>query len=184
MMKLMIASDIHGSAKYCRELTLAFEREGAERLLLLGDLLYHGPRNALPDGYAPAETAQMLNAMRERLICVRGNCDAEVDGMVLNFPIFADYAVLHLGGRLIYATHGHVFNKLSPPPLCAGDVLLCGHTHIPACEEFGRDNLYVNPGSVSIPKGGSERGYILTNGDGFIFKTFDGGKCAGSDIAR
>ena len=109
-MKWMIASDLHGSALYCKKMIEAFEREGADRLLLLGDLLYHGPRNDLPEGYAPKEVIPLLNSLRPKLLCVRGNCDAEVDQMVLDFPILADYAVLPVGGRLVYATHGHVHN--------------------------------------------------------------------------
>ena len=156
-MKLMIASDIHGSALYCRQMLEAYEREGAERLLLLGDILYHGPRNDLPDRYAPKEVLAMLNEVREELFCVRGNCDTEVDQMVLSFPVLADYAVFWLGGRLVYATHGHHYNSQTPPPLKKGDILLNGHTHVPKCEAFG-DFLYLNPGSVSIPKEGSPRG--------------------------
>lgn len=109
-MKWMIASDLHGSAFYCRQMIKAFQREGADRLLLLGDLLYHGPRNDLPEGYAPKEVIPLLNSLKQKLLCVRGNCDAEVDQMVLDFPILADYAVLPVGGRLVYATHGHVHN--------------------------------------------------------------------------
>ena len=117
-MKLMIASDIHGAAGYCRDLLSAFDREGAARLLLLGDILYHGPRNDLPDEYAPKQVLAMLNERRDRLFCVRGNCDTEVDQMVLNFPILADYSIFPVGNRLIYATHGHVYNTAHLPPLC------------------------------------------------------------------
>ena len=127
-MKLMIASDIHGAAGYCRDLLSAFDREGAARLLLLGDILYHGPRNDLPDEYAPKQVLAMLNERRDRLFCVRGNCDTEVDQMVLNFPILADYSIFPVGNRLIYATHGHVYNTAHLPPLCPGDILLHGHT--------------------------------------------------------
>jgi putative phosphoesterase len=172
-MKLLIASDIHGSAKYCRELIGAFTREGADRLLLLGDVLYHGPRNALPEGYAPMETAAQLNAMRGRVFSVRGNCDADIDSVVLSFPTSADHAYLPAGNRLIFATHGHIYDKQNPPPLSSGDVLLCGHTHVPACEDMG-GFIYMNPGSVSIPKEGSERGYMLFDGARFIWKTLDG----------
>ena len=131
-MKLMIASDIHGAAGYCRALLDAFDREGADRLLLLGDILYHGPRNDLPDEYAPKQVLAMLNERRDRIFCVRGNCDTEVDQMVLTFPILADYSVFPAADRLVYATHGHVFNTSHLPPLCPGDILLHGHTHIPA----------------------------------------------------
>ena len=159
-MKWMIASDLHGSAYYCRKMLEAFEREGADRLFLLGDLLYHGPRNDLPREYAPKEVIPLLNGKREKLLCVRGNCDAEVDQMVLEFPVLADYAVLPVGQRLIYATHGHIYHVKNLPPLAPGDVLLHGHTHVPAWTEFGQENLYLNPGSVSIPKENSPHSYM------------------------
>lgn len=159
-MKWMIASDLHGSAYYCRKMLEAFEREGADRLFLLGDLLYHGPRNDLPREYAPKEVIPLLNGKKEKLLCVRGNCDAEVDQMVLEFPVLADYAVLPVGQRLIYATHGHIYHVKNLPPLAPGDVLLHGHTHVPAWTEFGQGNLYLNPGSVSIPKENSLHSYM------------------------
>ena len=173
-MKIMIASDIHGSADYCRELLTAFEREQADRLLLLGDVLYHGPRNDLPKGYAPKEVIAMLNPLAQRIFCVRGNCDTEVDQMVLSFPVLADYCVLTAGKRLIYATHGHNYNLKTLPPLQKGDILLHGHTHIPAWEKFGEDNLYLNPGSVSIPKEGSAHSYMVLEGDMAVWKDLDG----------
>ena len=159
-MKWMIASDLHGSAYYCRKMLEAFEREGADRLFLLGDLLYHGPRNDLPREYAPQEVIPLLNGKTEKLLCVRGNCDAEVDQMVLEFPVLADYAVLPVGQRLIYATHGHIYHVKNLPPLAPGDVLLHGHTHVPAWTKFGQGNLYLNPGSVSIPKENSPHSYM------------------------
>ena len=159
-MKWMIASDLHGSAYYCRKMLEAFEREGADRLFLLGDLLYHGPRNDLPREYIPKEVIPLLNGKKEKLLCVRGNCDAEVDQMVLEFPVLADYAVLPVGRRLIYATHGHIYHVKNLPPLAPGDVLLHGHTHVPAWTEFGQGNLYLNPGSVSIPKENSPHSYM------------------------
>lgn len=165
-MKLMIASDIHGSAYYCREMLSAMEREGAQRLLLLGDILYHGPRNDLPREYAPKEVIALLNARKDQIFCVRGNCDTEVDQMVLEFPVMAEYCILYTGKRVIYATHGHHFHMQSPPPLQPGDILLHGHTHIPAWEPFGKGNLYLNPGSVSIPKQESAHSYmILSDGE-------------------
>lgn len=160
-MRLIVASDIHGSAFYCRELLEALKREKADKLVLLGDILYHGPRNDLPKEYAPREVIAMLNEQKDKLLCVRGNCDTEVDQMVLEFPILADYAILYAGNRMIYATHGHVYNMSSLPPLQAGDILLHGHTHVPAWVEFGEDNWYWNPGSVSIPKEGSTNGYMV-----------------------
>ena len=172
-MKWMIASDLHGSAYYCRKMLEAFEREGADRLFLLGDLLYHGPRNDLPREYAPKEVIPLLNGKKEKLLCVRGNCDAEVDQMVLEFPVLADYAVLPVGQRLIYATHGHIYNVKNLPPLAPGDVLLHGHTHVPAWTEFGQENLYLNPGSVSIPKENSPHSYMTLEGNTMQWKELE-----------
>ena len=172
-MKWMIASDLHGSAYYCRKMLEAFEREGADRLFLLGDLLYHGPRNDLPREYAPKEVIPLLNGKKEKLLCVRGNCDAEVDQMVLEFPVRADYAVLPVGQRLIYATHGHIYHVKNLPPLAPGDVLLHGHTHVPAWTEFGQGNLYLNPGSVSIPKENSPHSYMTLEGNTMQWKELE-----------
>lgn len=173
-MKLMIASDLHGSAYYTPQLLDAWDREGAPRLFLLGDILYHGPRNDLPAGYAPKEVLAMLNERRGRIFCVRGNCDGEVDQMVLDFPILADYAVLTSGERLIYATHGHVYNTAHLPPLQPGDILLHGHTHVPAWQAFGEGNLYLNPGSVSIPKENSPHSYMTLEGGKLVWKDLEG----------
>ena len=172
-MKWMIASDLHGSAYYCRQMLEAFEREGADRLFLLGDLLYHGPRNDLPREYAPKEVIPLLNGKKEKLLCVRGNCDAELDQMVLEFPVLADYAVLPVGRRLIYATHGHIYHVKNLPPLAPGDVLLHGHTHVPAWTEFGQGNLYLNPGSVSIPKEDSPHSYMTLEGNTMQWKELE-----------
>lgn len=172
-MKWMIASDLHGSAYYCRKMLEAFEREGADRLFLLGDLLYHGSRNDLPREYAPKEVIPLLNGKKEKLLCVRGNCDAEVDQMVLEFPVLADYAVLPVGRRLIYATHGHIYHVKNLPPLAPGDVLLHGHTHVPAWTEFGQGNLYLNPGSVSIPKEDSPHSYMTLEGNTMQWKELE-----------
>lgn len=169
----MIASDLHGSAETCRLLWEAFDREQADRILFLGDLLYHGPRNDLPKGYAPKEVIELLNDRKNSIVCVRGNCDTEVDQMVLSFPILADYAILTVGEICVYATHGHKFSKENLPPLKAGDILLCGHTHIPVWEEK-EGILIFNPGSVTIPKAGSERGYMTLEGREFTWKTLDG----------
>ena len=160
-MKLMFASDIHGSAYYCRKMLEAYQAEEADRLILLGDILYHGPRNDLPKEYAPKEVIAMLNPMKNDICAVRGNCEAEVDQMVLDFPIMADYAVIPCGNRIIYATHGHHHNVMTPIPMQPGDILLHGHTHVPAWEPFGNENLYLNPGSVSIPKENSAHSYMI-----------------------
>ena len=170
----MIASDIHGSAYYCGKMLEAFEREEAERLMLLGDILYHGPRNDLPREYAPKKVLKLLNERKNDIFCVRGNCDTEVDQMVLEFPIMADYCILTAGRRLVYATHGHRFNRGQLPPIRQNDILLHGHTHIPAWEQFGRNNLYLNPGSVSIPKEDSPHSYMILEDHTFIWKDLDG----------
>lgn len=175
-MKLMIASDIHGSAYCCRRLLDAFRREEAQKLVLLGDILYHGPRNDLPKEYCPKDVAAMLNAEKDRILCVQGNCDAAVDQMVLEFPIMASYALLYLGKRTVFATHGDVFSTAAPPPLSAGDILLHGHTHVPAWEPFGNGNLYLNPGSISLPKENSPAGYMIMTADECQWKTMDGSR--------
>jgi len=172
-MKWLIASDIHGSEFYCKEVLKAFDEERADRLLLLGDMLYHGPRNDLPKDYAPKKVIALLNERKQDILCVRGNCDADVDQFVLEFPILAEYAVLDLGKRLVYATHGHVYGELNPPPLKTGDVLLCGHTHVPKCVEYA-DYVYMNPGSASIPKENSHHGYMTIEDGLFLWKDFEG----------
>lgn len=171
-MKWLIASDIHGSAYYCSRLLEAYDREKADRMLLLGDILYHGPRNDLPRDYAPKQVLSMLNTHKQDILCVRGNCDGEVDQMVLEFPIMADYCVIAQEQRIIYATHGHVFNENHLPPLHKGDILLHGHTHVPKCVEH-ETYTYMNPGSVSIPKEDSWHGYMTLERGIFGWKDFD-----------
>lgn len=175
-MKYMILSDLHGSAYWCHRALEAFEAEQADRLLLLGDLLYHGPRNDLPEAYAPKDVIAMLNPLSERILCVRGNCEAEVDQMVLSFPVLADYALLELGNHLLFMTHGHHYNARQLPPLQPGDVLLHGHTHIP-CKEQTEGIWVLNPGSASIPKAGSHHGYMTLEKGLFLWKDFDGHIC-------
>lgn len=172
-MKWLIASDIHGSAYYCRKLLEAYKNEKADRILLLGDVLYHGPRNDLPKDYNPKAVIAMLNELKQEILCVRGNCDTEVDQMVLEFPVLADYAILTVGDRVIYATHGHVYNSEKLPPLKAKDILLHGHTHVPKCEEY-ETHVYINPGSVSIPKEDSEHSYMILEDGVFTWKNLEG----------
>ena len=181
MKKLLIASDIHGSAWYCRKLLQALEREETERMLLLGDILYHGPRNDLPREYAPKDVIAMLNPLKERIVSVRGNCEAEVDQMVLEFPIMADYLLLPVGDRLIFATHGHIFNETQLPPLRPGDILLHGHTHVAACVEH-ETYTYCNPGSVALPKAGAPHSYMTLDGGTLLWKTLDGKEFLKKDI--
>ena len=171
-MKWFIASDLHGSAYYTRQLLTAWETEQADRLLLLGDLLYHGPRNDLPREYAPKEVIAMLNPLASKIFCVRGNCEAEVDQMVLDFPVLADYCLLLEQGHTIFVTHGHLYSETQPPKLQPGDILLNGHTHVPKCVDHGWH--YVNPGSVSIPKENSWHGYMTLENGLFLWKDLDG----------
>ena len=152
-----------------------YKEEKADRLLLLGDILYHGPRNDLPLCYAPKEVIAMLSEKGSETLSVRGNCDCEVDQMVLPFPVLADYTVLDTGSRLIFATHGHLFSPSRPLPMKKGDILLSGHTHVPRCEEA--DGLvFLNPGSVSIPKEGSVRSYMTLENGVFLWKDLESGK--------
>ncbi len=174
-MKFMIASDLHGSAYYCKKLLEAFERENADKLLLLGDILYHGPRNALPKEYDPKAVSEMLNAAKDKILCVRGNCDSDVDQMVLDFSIMATYCIMPIGKRMLFATHGHEFNKENVPSITKGDILLCGHFHVPACEDTG-EFIYMNPGSVSIPKEESPHSYMTLEDGCFVWKDIDGEK--------
>ncbi len=172
-MKWLIASDIHGSSFYCQKLIDAIEKEKADKVLLLGDVLYHGPRNDLPKEYAPKKVIEMLNGIKNKVLCVRGNCDTEVDQMVLDFPVLADYAIISVGKKIIYATHGHKYGPDNMPPLQKGDVLLFGHIHIPKCEE--KDGFVIlNPGSVSIPKEKSENSYMIINNNEVYWKNLEG----------
>jgi putative phosphoesterase len=157
-MKLMFASDIHGSLPATERVLELFAQSDARWLVILGDVLNHGPRNALPQGYAPAQVAERLNEQASRIIAVRGNCDSEVDQMLLHFPITAPWQHVLLAERRLFLTHGHLFGPDDVPPLAAGDVLVYGHTHIPVAEQRG-DIFHFNPGSVSIPKGGFAASY-------------------------
>ena len=171
-MKFLICSDIHGSAHYCRKLIDVIEKEEVDKVIILGDVLYHGPRNDLPKNYAPKEVIEMLNPLKDKLLCVRGNCDTEVDQMVLQFPILAEYAFLYWNEKMIFVTHGHNFNLDKLPMLKKGEILLHGHTHIPVCEKAGYIT-YVNPGSISIPKQNSQHSYIIIDDAGIAFKNLE-----------
>jgi putative phosphoesterase len=171
-MKLMIASDIHGSAYYCQKLMEAYKQEKADKLLLLGDLLYHGPRNDLPKDYNPKEVIVMLNSINNEILCVRGNCEAEVDQMVLEFPVMADYIMLYVEGLTIFATHGHLYHENNLPPLKRGDILLHGHTHVSGIRNLG-DITLVNPGSVSIPKENTKHSYMILEQGEFVLHNLD-----------
>lgn len=172
-MKFMFASDIHGSRSACEAILTQYEKEKAQRLILLGDLLYHGPRNDLPDAYDPKAVTAMLNASRKELLCVRGNCDAEVDQMVLFFPIMADYMLLPLGERTAFVTHGHLHNLENMPPLKTGDLLIHGHTHVLTVLEA--DGItYINPGSAALPKEDNPKSYMVYEDGVFTIKTLSG----------
>lgn len=156
----MFASDIHGSAPCCRKLLERYEAEKPDKLILLGDLLYHGPRNDLPEGYAPKEVISMLNGMKKELLCVRGNCEAEVDQMVLEFPVMADYMTMWLDGRMLFGTHGHLFDIENMPNINEGDIIISGHTHIYRAEK--KNGIFlINTGSVSLPKNGNPKSYAI-----------------------
>ena len=171
-MKFFIASDIHGSAFYCKKMINAFLKENADKMLLLGDILYHGPRNELPRDYNPKKVISMLNEIKDKIICVKGNCDTEVDQMVLHFPILSEYNIIFDGVHTLYMNHGHKSDCLSDV-LCKGSILLCGHTHVPAYR-YEKNYLYVNPGSVSIPKENSQCSYLIWENGVFSWKNIYG----------
>ena len=170
-MKLVIASDIHGSAYWCGKLMEVIEQEDPDKILLLGDLLYHGPRNDLPRDYAPKQVIPMLSQLAGKILAVRGNCEAEVDQMVLPFPCMADYALVEADGQTLYLTHGHLWNPDDLPPLGPGTVFLSGHTHV-KLDEMRNGIRCLNPGSVSIPKDGSHSCLIYENGE-FYFRILE-----------
>ncbi len=169
-MKLMIASDIHGSYLHCKKMIELFGKEKADRLILLGDILYHGPRNDLPEGYDPKSVARTLNDMKDKICCVRGNCDSEVDQMMLEFPILSESLLLLLENRLVFVTHGHIYNQKNPPRIGKKDILLNGHTHVPAAEEGSL--IYPNPGSISLPKKGNPASYMTYSDKTFVIRDF------------
>lgn len=171
-MKLFIASDIHGSYYFAEKMINAYKSEKCDKLVLLGDILYHGPRNDLPKEYAPKKVIPLLNELKDEIIAIRGNCDAEVDQMVLEFSIMDDYKIIDDEGVRICITHGHVYNEEKLPEE-SFDVLLSGHTHIPK-KIKGGNCICMNPGSVSIPKGNSHHGYMIFENGKFLWKDFDG----------
>jgi putative phosphoesterase len=172
-MKCMVISDLHGAKASLEQALSAFKAEGADSLFILGDYINHGPRNPIPADYEPSKLGPCLNAHKEKIVAVRGNCDSEVDQMILEFPMLSDYAVAFLGGRRLFLTHGHLFNPDKLPPLSPGDVFLSGHTHVPVLERRG-DIYVVNPGSIGIPKGGSQKGYAMVDETGIWLKTIEG----------
>ena len=179
-MKYIIASDIHGSFYYAEKLADVFNKSGADKLILLGDILYHGPRNDLPKDYAPKKVIPLLNALRDKICCVRGNCEAEVDQMVLDFPCMSDYSFMHINNTDVFATHGHIYSPEKMPNIQKG-IFACGHTHIPVLEKSG-DIIVLNPGSVSIPKGGFNNSYAVFDNDKIAIYDFDGNIIKNMDI--
>ena len=173
-MKILFCSDIHGDLESIKAVLSKAKEDKAEKIIILGDLLYHGPRNDLPSSYAPKEVIKLLNENKKMILSVRGNCDTEVDQMVLEFPILADYAYLCVDGLNMILTHGHHHNTATPPPMNAGELLIHGHTHILTIEEFGENNFYINPGSAAIPKGGNPRSYMIYENREFTIKDLDG----------
>lgn len=173
-MKLLIASDLHGSSSCVEKLMKRVDIEKPDEILLLGDLLYHGPRNDLPDTYDARKTAEFLNKKADKIIAVRGNCDAEADELLLDINIESSNMTLYVDGLSIFATHGHHYNTSHLPALSSIDVLLHGHTHVPTHELIGKNKYYINPGSTSIPKNGSENSYLILENRVWTWKTLDG----------
>ena len=174
-MRIVFMSDIHGVPSALEAALAAADALGYDRLALLGDLLYHGPRNGVPDFYDPVKVARMLNARKDSIVAVRGNCDAEVDQMMFEFPMMADYSVVDAGAERFFLTHGHRWNEYNLPPLGMGTVLVHGHTHVPACEK--RDGVtYLNPGSLSIPKENSPHSYMTLENGLFLWKELESGE--------
>lgn len=164
-MKIIFFSDIHGVPSTVEKLLAHADRLQAEQLVLLGDVLYHGPRNGVPGFYDPAKVAELLNARREQILAVRGNCDAEVDQMMLNFPIMADYAELAVENHRFFLTHGHLWNAENLPALPAGTTLVHGHTHIPEDRVLECGIRIFNPGSISLPKQQTPQSFGFFDGE-------------------
>ncbi len=172
-MKIFVISDIHGSSYFLKKVLEAYKRENANYILILGDELYHGPRNPLPVEYNPKEVAEILNTYKEKIIAVRGNCDSEVDQMLLQYPIMGDYTTLFLDNKRIFATHGHIYGEDNLPDMSQGDIFIYGHTHLPVAYE--KNGIYIlNPGSISLPKGGNKNSYGLFENGFFYIKDLDG----------
>jgi len=173
-MKLFFASDLHGCFDSALKMIAAFEQSGAKHMILLGDILNPGPRNEVPAGYAPIKVADLLNSYADKIIAVRGNCDSEVDQVLLDFPIMSDYnLVLLSNGRRLFLTHGHLYNITNHPRLCPGDIIASGHTHVPVAAQH-YELIEFNPGSVTMPRGGHVASYGLLNDNTLSVMSFDG----------
>ncbi len=173
-MRIMFASDIHGSLYWCEKTVRAYRENKCGKLILLGDILYHGPRNDLPEGYNPKGVIALLNPMKDEILCVRGNCEAEVDQTVLDFSVLSDSLIMFEKGIMFFITHGHLFNTENPPKLGKNDILIHGHTHVKCVRRFGDNNVYINPGSVSLPKEGNPQSYMIYEDGRFTIFDFNG----------
>ncbi|RXM74497.1 phosphodiesterase [Clostridium tetani] len=172
-MKLFFISDIHGSSYYLEKVINIYEKEKADYLVILGDELYHGARNPLPKEYNPKKVAEILNKYKNKIIAVRGNCDSEVDQMVLNYPIMSDYSIILYNNRRLFLTHGHIYNKNNLHTISNGDVFIYGHTHVPLAERI--NNIFIiNPGSITFPKENTPHCYGILENNTFKIKTLDG----------
>lgn len=172
-MKIFFISDIHGSIYYLKRAFENYEKEKAENIVILGDELYHGARNDLPKEYNPKEVTKFLNEYKEKIIAVRGNCDSEVDEMVLDYPMMDTFSTILYEGRRIFLTHGHIYNENNMPKLSSGDVFIYGHTHIPVAKKI-QDIFVINPGSITLPKEGNPHSYGVLEGNTFKIKDLDG----------
>lgn len=172
LLKILFISDLHGSLPRTERALAVAKEQNVDSIALLGDALYHGPRNPLPEGYDPKQVAQLLNQWKHRIIAVRGNCDGEVDQMLLEFPIMADFSWILTDGHRMFLTHGHLWHPDSLPHLVPGDVFVYGHVHYPIAEEQNGIHIW-NPGTVSLPKQGAQPGYGIYDSGVFTAYTLD-----------
>lgn len=171
-MEYIVISDLHGSLEAANIVIEAIKHHNINRVLCLGDILYHGPRNTLPIDYNPKEVINILNSVSNKITAIKGNCDSEVDQMVLQFPILADYNQFYIGNKKLFMTHGHIYSTENTSHLDKGDIFLFGHVHLPIAE-IQNDIYILNPGSSSLPKQNHPKTYAILNDNGFIIYTFD-----------
>lgn len=172
-MKIFFISDIHGSLYYLKKGIKLYKEEKADYIALLGDVLYHGPRNPLPKEYNPEAVASLLNEYKDKIIAVRGNCDSEIDQDLIEYPMMSDYSIILYNNRRIFLTHGHTYNEKNLPNLSENDVLVHGHTHIPVAKK--QNNIYIlNPGSISLPRDNIPNSYAILQDDLFQIKDLEG----------
>ena len=181
-MKPLICSDIHGDYDCLVKLLERDKEEMSDKIVILGDIIYHGPRNDLPAGYAPKKVISALSEIKEKIIAVRGNCDTEVDQMVLPFPILSDYSYILTDGLTMLLTHGHKFSPEALPPMASGTIMLGGHTHVLGFKELCDGCVYMNPGSISLPKENNPRSYATYENRKLTIKTLDGSVIAEKTI--